>query len=528
MSPAPSQVAPELRDTSCCVLISSTTLPGFLVETLEHAARSGLRIVTVVVPPSPFAVRHASRALLRRLERLPASERTSPVSITDWESSADWRAVLAQPETDLLLDLRGPAAPLDDVPRDVAVLTYDFMSDPGTGWIGVGLHEWLRGADDVPIRLVYRDASGATAGYAAAGRAKIHPHSYAATREHALAMSVHLLPLAVRVLRGGQVPTAEREQPPRRSAAPPSAARVRATMTRRKLVRLAWRLRSKKWSVGFTPMIDLHQQGTAALKLCERVSTPPEYAFFADPTAADSQTILCEALDARSREGRLVWIRGGRVTDLDTASIGDRHLSYPHVVADGEDRYLLPEMSYVGPQQLFRFDADDPRVGEGVPLAGLEELRLVDATLLRQDDRWWLFAGVGLDGTDHDTLFLWHATDVTGPYQAHPGNPIVRDPARARMAGPVIRDGHRLLRLGQDNRDRYGDGITVAEITRIDPEAYEETPRLRLRVRGHRGPHTLERIDGRFVIDYFDEPFSAKDTWQRLRAVVAAKWPPRR
>jgi hypothetical protein len=40
-------------------------------------------------------------------------------------------------------------------------------------------------------------------------------------------------------------------------------------------------------------------------------------------------------------------MRDGQPVELDTSALGDGHLSYPHVVRDG-DTYLLPEMAGVG------------------------------------------------------------------------------------------------------------------------------------------------------------------------------------
>ena len=75
---------------------------------------------------------------------------------------------------------------------------------------------------------------------------------------------------------------------------------------------------------------------------------------------------------------------------------------------------------------------------------GLEAFRIIDPTVLFHAGRWWLFGE--LPATATDLLWLWSATDVAGPYEPHPDNPIVMDVARAHSAGPIIVADGRLFR----------------------------------------------------------------------------------
>lgn len=530
MTRTPPSSRPEFEGTTCCVLAPSPVVPGFIILALENAARRGLEIVTAITPSEPTGEGPQEPAHLRLFDSGPPSELTTLGSLERMgpvtaESVAGSDAAI---NADVVLDLRASTTSVGGLEKHAGALTYDFLRDTPGSWRGVGLREWLDQADDVPLMLVRNDR---TRDAMASARSKVHRHSYRATREQALAMSVHLFALGLRNLLVGRAPTDAPTSTPPGKRRQPTATEVRLTMLFRSLDHLRGRLLSTTWQVGFAPPIDLGGVGSGALDVVESVETPPAYAFLADPAVVDTETIVCEALDAQSRTGRLVRVRRGTIDVLDTSAIGSGHLSYPHVVDDGSDRYLLPEMSNIGSQQIFPFDPESGQVGAGAPLIGVEGLRLVDATLLHHDRRWWLFAGVGLEGPDrrrrdrarpsHDSLFLWHAPSMLGPYVAHPDSPVVRDPARARMAGPVIQDGGRLYRLGQDNRDHYGDGITVAEITKIDAETYREKAGSRLRIRGHHGPHTLERFGDRFVIDYFDQHLSITDSWRRLLALFS-------
>ncbi len=75
----------------------------------------------------------------------------------------------------------------------------------------------------------------------------------------------------------------------------------------------------------------------------------------------------------------------------------------------------------------------------------MEEVDAVDATLLRHEGRWSLFANIveNPGASSFDELFLFSSDDLlTGSWTPHPCNPIVSDVRRARPAGRLFeRDG---------------------------------------------------------------------------------------
>ena len=79
-----------------------------------------------------------------------------------------------------------------------------------------------------------------------------------------------------------------------------------------------------------------------------------------------------------------------------------------------------------------------------------------------------------------------------------------------------------IIRIGQDFRGAYGDGLCFFRIRRIDREAYEEEPCGEFRLSDVRGPHTLNLSDGRAVFDYYTDSVSALAGWRRYRERRAA------
>lgn len=181
----------------------------------------------------------------------------------------------------------------------------------------------------------------------------------------------------------------------------------------------------------------------------------------------------------------------------------DVHLSYPFVLEHDGDIWMIPETSGAGTVELYRATSfPDEWQRHSVLLDGIEAS---DATPFVHDGRWWLSATVRDGGSFSDSLHLWHAPDLRGPWTPHQANPVLIDSASARPAGSVvIRDG-RLLRPTQDCRDGYGAALTLTEVTRLDEESFEQRVVAHLEASDQYWPgrrlHTLNRAGALEVVD---------------------------
>lgn len=178
------------------------------------------------------------------------------------------------------------------------------------------------------------------------------------------------------------------------------------------------------------------------------------------------------------------------------------HLSYPVVLEDAGDLWMIPETSGARRVELYRATSfPDQWVLDRVLL---DDVDANDATPFRHQGRWWLSATVRRGGSCSDALHLWHAPALRGPWQPHRHNPVVVDIASARPAGRPEVHGGRLLRPAQDGSRRYGGGLTVAEVVELTPEAFVQ----RIVARVGPGPgwpghclHTVNRAGRLEVID---------------------------
>jgi hypothetical protein len=207
---------------------------------------------------------------------------------------------------------------------------------------------------------------------------------------------------------------------------------------------------------------------------------------------------------------------------IDTSLSRPFHLSYPFIVRDEDVTYVVPEQSESACLSFYRFDGS--RLGG--PVATIDGLDALDPTFLRHAGRWWLFCA--RTSAPSDTLHLFHAERLLGPYHPHPENPVVTDAARARPAGRIICMDSRLLRPGQDCRKSYGAAITLSEIEELSERRYRERPLQRfepylLEGAFSDGLHTLDHTENHVFIDtkrYVFHPLAAafklKDRLRRV------------
>jgi hypothetical protein len=161
---------------------------------------------------------------------------------------------------------------------------------------------------------------------------------------------------------------------------------------------------------------------------------------------------------------------------LQPAIVRERHISYPCTFNDGSDVYCAPEMSQEDGCVLYRLGDD----GQWVPRHHvLRGARIVDPTIFRFGDRWWLFCA---EPPPHhtSTLRAYFADALAGPWTAHPLNPLKRDVASSRPAGRPFAIGDRLYRPAQDCHDTYGGAVQIMEVLTLTPTGFRETVALRL------------------------------------------------
>jgi hypothetical protein len=179
------------------------------------------------------------------------------------------------------------------------------------------------------------------------------------------------------------------------------------------------------------------------------------------------------------------------------------HLSYPQVFAHDGAIFMLPEASASGKLTLYRAERFPH---QWVPVANLLDGGVSDATLLAHGGSFWLFATDrdGGIGSTSDTLVVFHAASLIGPWIAHDRNPILIDRRRARPGGAAIAANGKMLLPIQDGSSGYGSGLGLSEIVRLDVDDVvlgEPRPILGRGDFPYPQVHTLNRLGRLEVID---------------------------
>ncbi len=180
------------------------------------------------------------------------------------------------------------------------------------------------------------------------------------------------------------------------------------------------------------------------------------------------------------------------------------HLSYPQVFSEGGVVYMLPEAAASGRLTLYRAERFPDR---WVAVADLLSGRVHDATLLKTDDGYWLFATTDGDrGSSWDQLCLWHAAALLGPWTAHAANPVLIDAGAARPGGAIMAAEGALWRPVQDCRAGYGAALGLARIETLTRADFRQGAARRVLPPargGYSGLHTFNRAAGLEAVDVF-------------------------
>jgi len=220
---------------------------------------------------------------------------------------------------------------------------------------------------------------------------------------------------------------------------------------------------------------------------------PPKNRFWADPCAIrvttggpesgshesgdlsqDTYYVFIEEYLNSTCKGHISVIelsRKGVVSGPTTVLERDYHLSYPFVFEWNNNYYMVPESAANKTVELYR-STSFPFEWQ-LEKVLLEDVRAKDATLAEIDGRWWMFASIA-EHSIPDELYLFYADSPLGPWQAHPRNPVKSDVRGSRPAGGLFNWHDDLYRPAQNSSGRYGYGMSINKITRLDTETYRE------------------------------------------------------
>jgi len=194
--------------------------------------------------------------------------------------------------------------------------------------------------------------------------------------------------------------------------------------------------------------------------------------FVADPFMLRNHMFF-EVLDRESGKGVIGMARSESGAEWKYERIVLRenfHLSYPYVFEWQNQCYMIAETLGANGVYLYKAAAFPYRWSV---TARLIEGQFADPSIVRFKDHWWLF--VCSTPYRHDTLRLYLADQLTGPWREHPRSPLVTaDMTRARPAGRVLPFDDKLIRFAQDCVPQYGSRVRAFDILELTTKSYME------------------------------------------------------
>eukprot|EP00127_Corallochytrium_limacisporum_P003385 Clim_evm13s149 gene=Clim_evmTU13s149 len=195
-------------------------------------------------------------------------------------------------------------------------------------------------------------------------------------------------------------------------------------------------------------------------------SDEPIYAFYEVKVTYNRRG---EVGAARSIDGGVTWI------DLGIVLREPFHLSYPFVIQEGNEIFMVPEASAIGVIPLYKA-LDFPYHWRR--LNPIVDKPYIDCSFLRHNGKLWLFCGMKGTGS-RELHVLWSRSgSVKGPWVEHPMNPVnVDHNARGpRPGGRPFVFNDRIFRPGQDCSNTYGGDIILHAVSVLEEDDFVETP----------------------------------------------------
>ncbi len=275
------------------------------------------------------------------------------------------------------------------------------------------------------------------------------------------------------------------------------------------LKKKSWKLRkiAPRWGVAYQFTDDWQHVNLTQSTV---IKNPPNH-FLADPfivTKNGQHYCFVEDLDYATNKGKIAvyQISQNGVVALGTALEEDFHLSYPYIFeADGK-LYMCPET----------YQAHEIRLYECVdfPLQWKKHKVLksnvsaADTNIFQWNHQWWMLTNIDSLGHDehHNELHLFYADrfDATD-WQAHPQNPVIFDPLKARNGGLLFKNNEIYRVFQQHGFDNYGESMGIAKITALNTQTYAEELLYKIPAdffSGLSGAHSYAFAQGLLAIDF--------------------------
>ncbi len=238
----------------------------------------------------------------------------------------------------------------------------------------------------------------------------------------------------------------------------------------------------------------------------------PRNEFWADPflfRKNGAEYVFFENYSYKKKIGKISCgkIIEGKVTEVIDVLNLNYHLSFPFVIEEEGEIFLIPETSENARLEVYKC-VQFPSQWQLYSTAF--EGELVADTVYYKDKQGgrWLFMNkkVAPGTTLENELFIYKIDSLElKKIQPHSQNPVIIDSRVARNAGAIFEFNNEIYRPSQRNIEGvYGRALSINKIQKLTVDEYKETNELVVEPNFHKGlsaMHHMHQISGMFVFD---------------------------
>ena len=197
--------------------------------------------------------------------------------------------------------------------------------------------------------------------------------------------------------------------------------------------------------------------------------------FVADPflVKKDKYYLFFEVKSKRKRDiGEIGLAIGDSLKNLKYQKIILRenfHLSYPYVVEENNQFYMIPESGEN--KDLRLYEAVNFPFEWKLKKIIFNGIKFADPTLVYLDNKWWLF----VTNMDKNALEIYYSNSLLNEFKPHLKNPFyVNEDDKNRNGGRIFVNNEKVYRFVQNCKNYYGEKVDMYEIIKLNENEFEE------------------------------------------------------
>ena len=240
-------------------------------------------------------------------------------------------------------------------------------------------------------------------------------------------------------------------------------------------IKKKFRNKIEQWGILF----DFNKKIFDSVKKSNKIYAPKDR-YYADPFIIkknEDYFVFIEEVIYQQKKGHISYFKidkNGNYNLPEKILENKYHMSYPFVFEFENNYYMIPETSENKSIDLYKCKKfpDQWEFEKTI----MKNINAVDSTVLRKDNKWWLFTSIPfMESSPNDSLSIFYSDDLySDEWTPLPKNPVVSDVRKSRSAGKIFELNGEYYRPAQDCAGGYGKGIIFNKIITLNESEYYE------------------------------------------------------